>query len=535
MKKALLIVVSLVLVAALAVAATVAYFTDREEIVNVMTAGNVQIKLNEQQRDGNGGLEDFEQNKVLMPIVGSAQGEKDEYGMSVASNYVDKIVSVTNTGKSDAYVRVIVGIPKELEETNAGISASQNALHWNTGSKFMPEANGEVPADQYSWEFVEVAVIDGVEYNVYAFNYNAVLEPDATTTAAFVGFYLDSRVDFDGENYTLDGEVINYDLSRGVYIPVMAQAVQVAGFENDFAGAFEAAGLPANPWNETSFNVVANSEELADAIANGGVVYLAEGDYTLPAEIANVTLIGLGDVNVAVAAPTTANTASVTLGDNATIKGLNIADNGNGIGNGNAALITVDGVDVVIEDCSFDISGTNAIAVSLGGGSVNTTIKNCDFVGGYKHIGPAPGTTGGIVIDGCTFSGANSTYAIHLNATANDVVIKNSEVALFNTFFGFGSDNGALVFENCDFVVEAGKTNVVKLYRDAEFINCDFEEGYLFSDANKDIAVDFVGGSWGEGTIKAHFLADSFSYNVTATFDGETWYWNTATDTWTVQ
>ena len=219
-----------------------------------------------------------------------------------------------------------------------------------------------------------------------------------------------------------------------------------------------------------------------------------------------------------------------------TLKGLNIVDNGNGIGMGDAGLVLPAGKNVVIEDCTFDITGTNATAVAIGGkadangdAAVTVLIKNCEFIGGYKHIGPAPGTAQ-LTVDGCTFSGG--TYAMHLNATKYDVVVKNSTVALFNTFFGFGSDAGALVFENCQFVYEAGKTNVVKLYRDADFVNCTFEEGFLFSDANKDTTVTFVGGSWGEGTIKEHFLADSFTYNMDATFDGDNWYWNTTTDKW---
>ena len=94
-KKKVLAAASYVMVAALAIGGTVAYFTDKESAVNVMTMGaGVDIELIEQQRDGEGGLEDFEQGKELLPIVGSAQGttNKDKYGMPLAGNYVDKIV-----------------------------------------------------------------------------------------------------------------------------------------------------------------------------------------------------------------------------------------------------------------------------------------------------------------------------------------------------------------------------------------------------------------------------------------------------------
>ena len=159
MKKALLLVVCMALVAAIAVSATVAYFTDREEVVNVMTAGNVQIQLNEQQRDGNGGLEAFEQNKVLMPIVGSAQGTKDSYGMPIAKNFVDKIVSVTNTGKSDAFVRVLVAVPAALE----GATANDNALHWNLANKYAPNGDGIVPEILNTRIYDDICIINDDE------------------------------------------------------------------------------------------------------------------------------------------------------------------------------------------------------------------------------------------------------------------------------------------------------------------------------------------------------------------------------------
>ena len=99
------------------IGASLAYFTDTDKADNVFTTGNVKIKLNEQQRNDKGdALEAFEQNKVLNPIVGSAQGEKDQFGMPTAANYVDKMVTVTNTGKNDAYIRAYFAIPSALDD-----------------------------------------------------------------------------------------------------------------------------------------------------------------------------------------------------------------------------------------------------------------------------------------------------------------------------------------------------------------------------------------------------------------------------------
>lgn len=137
-RKIILLATALCLVAILAVGGTLAYFTDTDQAVNVFTVGNVQIDLIEKERDGNGGLQDFSDDKKLLPIVGSAQGEKDEYGLPTAKNYVDKIVTVKVLDKSeDAYVRVLVAIPSELDETE---NAAANVLHFNLGNKFVSGA-----------------------------------------------------------------------------------------------------------------------------------------------------------------------------------------------------------------------------------------------------------------------------------------------------------------------------------------------------------------------------------------------------------
>ena len=77
MKKKILAIGLVVAMAATAVVGgTLAYFTDTDQKTNTFTAGGVKIDLIEQQvNDGGTALEDFKQNQVLMPIVGSAQGD----------------------------------------------------------------------------------------------------------------------------------------------------------------------------------------------------------------------------------------------------------------------------------------------------------------------------------------------------------------------------------------------------------------------------------------------------------------------------
>lgn len=269
-KKLVAIFLCVALVAVGIVGASLAYFTDTDDATNTFTAGGVKIELIEQERkyDEDGkltGLGAFTQNKMLMPSHNDAQGAKDKYGMSVVDNYVDKIVTVKNTGKSDAYVRVIVAVPAALEEDDP-TKAAANVLHWNLGNKFTAKGDYDTTANpqpdnpawaDVSWKYTETVTIGGVSYNLYIITYKNPLAPNATTDAAsFVGFYLDKDVDCeydeDGKLYytiTKNGETrrIAFDLTNGVTIPVYAQAVQAAGFDTA-DDAFTAANMPGNPW-----------------------------------------------------------------------------------------------------------------------------------------------------------------------------------------------------------------------------------------------------------------------------------------------
>ncbi len=114
-KKLTAIFLCVALVAIAIVGASLAYFTDTDQATNTFAVGNVKIELIEQQR-GENGLVPFEQNKKLYPIVGSAQGDKDEYGMPIAKNYVDKMVTIKNTGSEKAYIRAYFAIPSALDD-----------------------------------------------------------------------------------------------------------------------------------------------------------------------------------------------------------------------------------------------------------------------------------------------------------------------------------------------------------------------------------------------------------------------------------
>ena len=256
-------IVALCLCVALAVVAiggaTLAYFTDTDEAINTFTAGGVTIDLIEQQVNKDGtALEDFKQEQVLMPIVGSAQGEKDDLGQPVAANYVDKIVTIQNTGKSDAYVRAYFAIPSDLDDGYETFNAGANILHFNFGNENGVSTEGVQWNWKHNgkWNYFETT-IGGVAYNVYFADYYQALPAGETTEQFISGVYLDSHVDMDAQGNYIDTRFPNANLSilKGtVSCPVKAVAVQADGFDTADEAITAAFGAKFNPFGDTATN-----------------------------------------------------------------------------------------------------------------------------------------------------------------------------------------------------------------------------------------------------------------------------------------
>ena len=261
MKKKL-VAISLV-VAMLAVAViggSLAYFTDTDNATNTFTAGGVKIDLIEQQVNTEGtALEAFEQNQVLMPIVGSAQGEKDKFGQPVAENYIDKMVTIKNEGTSDAWVRAYFAIPSALDDGfEESFNASMNILHFNFGNENgVTTYNnqwlwGSVAKPNHSgWNYFETR-IDGVSYNVYFADYYQPLKAGETTVQFVSGVYLDKNVDMNAQGqYTITrngATSVIEGFDGSAKCPVYAVAVQAAGFDTAAEAIDAAFGADFNPF-----------------------------------------------------------------------------------------------------------------------------------------------------------------------------------------------------------------------------------------------------------------------------------------------
>ena len=244
-KKITAIFLCVALVAIAVVGASLAYFTDTKAAKNTFTVGNVKIDLVEQQK-GENGLEDFDQNKTLVP------------GKSNDGNAVSKIATVKNTGKNDAWVWAELRIPKYLVSSEYPTNESKNALHWNSYGCFNVEYNsgnywslattdGIVDADHkvtdpnmvavedglwYDYQYVGDEKIGDIEYVVIRTKMQNTLPAGKTSLPFLAQVYMDWRVvtNEDGTQFILPaGDPISTDASWEII--VNAYAIQTEGFK----------------------------------------------------------------------------------------------------------------------------------------------------------------------------------------------------------------------------------------------------------------------------------------------------------------
>ena len=262
MKKKIVSLALAVCLIAIAAVGTLAYFTDTDNATNTFAVGNVKIELIEQQR-GENGLVPFEQNKKLYPIVGSAQGDKDEYGMPIAKNYVDKMVTIKNTGSEKAYIRAYFAIPSALDDGYETFNAGLNVLHFNFGNKVVNGAISSTEGVEWiwthgsKWNYFETTLSDGIKYNVYYADYYQAVDAGATTEQLVQGVYLDKSFDMKEDGAYAFGEKLTLDQGwnwNSVSCPVFAIACQAEGFDNAAAAMDAAFGANYNPWGTPASN-----------------------------------------------------------------------------------------------------------------------------------------------------------------------------------------------------------------------------------------------------------------------------------------
>lgn len=268
-KKKILTLALAAIVAVTAIAgASFAYLTDTDKATNTFTIGNVKIEQYEKDRNG----KDFVNGQKLLPIVGDYKEQGTEYHMG--TNYIDKIVTVKNTGSEAAYIRTHIAIPAALDDGAYTYDALANVLHWNGASANdtfgAANPSGSLDNDWYwgkstatdwpgtagDWNCYQTTV-NNVKYNVYVATHGTAVAAGKTTAPSLFGLYLDKDVDYNattGKYFVVrNGQTKEFTLTAdNTKVLVLSEAVQASGWNNAFTALDEAFGTVGsyNPWAE---------------------------------------------------------------------------------------------------------------------------------------------------------------------------------------------------------------------------------------------------------------------------------------------
>ena len=260
-RKILLLAMAVMMAAILAIGGTLAYFTDEDEATNVFTMGNVEIDLEE----------DFVPESNLQP------------GLDVK-----KEAWVVNTGSNDAYVRVHIAIPAQLDDGDPTFAAVNNFLHFNFSSEsvqpgkwswtpdYVEDEVGYRGNGKGNWNFYTDTLpnASGTDelYNIYVVTYRTALKPGEQTDNAIENVYLDKSVNaeairedgkvvaykyFDnkGNVFTLPTHTVNGQPMAKIDIKVWAEATQTATFTDAYDALNTSFGTPGtegyvSPWKK---------------------------------------------------------------------------------------------------------------------------------------------------------------------------------------------------------------------------------------------------------------------------------------------
>lgn len=378
LKKVLFGATAVALTAAVSIGATLAYLTDSDEDVNVMTLGNVYIDQIEQERvdnaDNQNQLVDFEQNQPMLPAVYPGDSipwaPEDEWVVpgdeawrvvEDNTNVIDKFVTVKNTGESEAYVRTIFAFEYDY-----------NLLHAIMNDE-------QTPGDAvwtWDWSIGEIE-LNGVKYILAEAVYTGKVAPGATTIPSLKQIYLDKIAT--NEDCAKFGDT--YD------ILVFSQAVQADGFDSVITGAAaaldEAFGditTTNNPWINGNSSYAPASKGVIPALAEGGKATLSS-DITVTDEaaasknvITNDTELNFGGNTVTLDLPNATGATENWVGVN--VNGGNVVFDGAEGGITTAdnpelyAIVVRNGANLTINGGKY-IGGTSAISVTAGTVTIN--------------------------------------------------------------------------------------------------------------------------------------------------------------------
>ena len=480
MKKKLLTTLSVVLILGLAALGILAYLTDTDSDVNVMTLGNVSIEQIEQERNANGELVDFTQNKALYPAVYSegiltwddtkVEINGTEYNVFDASmkNVLDKIVTVKNTGKSDAYVRTVIAFESPEGFNDELLHINYNSTDTETGD----------------WEYV---TIEGNRYVVTTFTYKEKLAAGATSAPSLMQVYLDPAATNE-DVAACDGN------GNGTYdILVLSQAVQTEGFA-DAATALET----AFPKGDNNANVVdwfagakfpgtkltdeerGNFMAYLQTVEDGTTIYLDSVDYgkinlggghfnsTLPK---NITIVGKSSTRIDFAVDKTPNATVPFDGamEGWTFKNVTFYGDGFRLQNGAAAN------NIQLEGCNFIDGATFYSLAAYGGKTENATFNNCHFFDTVENAVNKNAISiqdaNNITITGCTFSNVRNAVNFGSSASGNMVITGNTVNGSIDRVFRITNTNATYTITGNNITSDGDDDNQLMLAKNISDIS----------------------------------------------------------------
>lgn len=479
-KKILSLLLVIALTAAITLSATLAYLTDEDDAVNVMVMGNIDIEQHEHDRNG----VDFEQNQTLLPIVGDPLEDryKDANDYPTPDNYIDKIVTVENTGDNTAYVRTFIAIPV-YNDGNAdivhwiGYGNGANGAADDAAATWVPDQQKGVEND-WTWTAHFTTEIEGQQYKVYTVTHSTPLAAGAVTAPNLTGVYLDSAVDYDHNSgsYIYNEQAVE-GFDGTVEVLVATQAVQYdSGWgtaEKALNTAFYTPATDAHPWihgvmggawdgtadnealeenTDTTNKVVEiyNGEQLkafADAVNNGN----AYGGYTVKL-MSNINLNGAEWTPIGACNGPTYFQGTFD-GQGYTISNLKVDKSTDTYRNSSAGLFGwVDAAGATIKNVKIDnatVEGSHwvgAVAGYMTGTISDCTVSNSTIIGHNVNEDANGDKVGGIVgclnehsyinnntVSDCTITGnrdiggiagsvAASTYEMNNNKVENTVI-----------------------------------------------------------------------------------------------------------------
>ena len=294
MKRILATALAVLLIASMAIGGSVAYLTSTDSATNVFTMGEVKIEQHEKDSDNNS----FAQNQLLLPSS-SFSKETEWYATDgttklwTANNgEIDKIVTVENKGKTDAFVRTIFAFENTGNiDTNGLIIKNIN---------YVQPVEGEEDTNVGTWKDLEISArINGEQYRLYSFTYKAPLAAGVTSQPSLRQVAMAAEADNEVVKAIREGGDQKYS------ILVATQAVQAANMVNEdgspmsaeaaLDAAFDEITADNNPWRSIPAGAATAStaSELIAALNAGGEVYLTSDIQGAIPDIEHDTTINL--------------------------------------------------------------------------------------------------------------------------------------------------------------------------------------------------------------------------------------------------